>query len=79
MPGTEDFLKNEKLNSLYGYDYNGVNDKESNDEEEAPILIQNQTKSDQTKSVSHMAGDPSKLVSYTNSSSEEEKRPARWC
>ena len=54
---------------LYNYDYSGVNDKESSDEEEAAIVI----KTDQSKSVSHTATDHSKLVSYTDNSSEEEE------
>ena len=54
--------------SLYDYDYSGVNDEESSDEEEAAIVIE----TDQSKPVSHTAADQSKLVSYTDSSSDEE-------
>ena len=46
------------VDSLYDYDYSGVNDKESSDEEEAAIVIET---------------DQLKLVSYTDSSSEEEE------
>ena len=56
------------VDSLYGYDYNGVSDEESN-KEEAAIVIE----TDQSKPVSHTAADQSKLVSYTGSSSEEEE------
>ena len=45
------------VGSLYDYDDSGVNDEESSDEEEAAIAIET---------------DQSKLVSYTDSSSEEE-------
>ena len=41
----------------------------SSDEEEATIIIE----TDQSKPFSHMAADQSKLVSYTDSSSEEEE------
>ena len=38
MPGTENVWKNEKFcYSLYDYDYSGVNDEGSSDEEEAAI------------------------------------------
>ena len=47
----------------------GVNDKESSDEEEAAIVIE----TDQSKPVSHTAAYQSKLVSYTDNNSEEEK------
>ena len=55
------------VDSLYDYDYSGVNDEESSDEEEAAV------ETDQSKSVSHTAADQSKLVSYTDRSSEEEE------
>ena len=54
--------------SHYDYDYSGVNDEESSDEEEAAIFIE----IDQSKPVSHTAADQSKLVSYTDSNSKEE-------
>ena len=54
--------------SLYDYEYSGVNDEESSDKEEVAIVIE----TDQSKSVSHTADDQSKLVSYNDSSSEEE-------
>ena len=57
------------VDSLYDYEYNGVNDEESSDEEEAAIVIE----TDQSKPVSHTAADQSKLVSYADSSSEEEQ------
>ena len=56
------------VDSLYDYDYSGVNKKETSDKEEAAIAIE----TDQSKSVSHTTADYSKLVSYTDSSSEEE-------
>ena len=56
------------VDSLYDYDYSGVNNKESSDKEEAAIVIE----TDKSKSVSHTTADYSKLVSYTDSSSEEE-------
>ena len=56
------------IDSLYDYDFSGVNDEESSDEEEAAIVIE----TDQSKPVSHTATDQSKLASYTDSSSEEE-------
>ena len=46
------------VDSLHDYDYSGVNDEESSDEEETAIVIET---------------DQSKLVSYTDSSSEEEE------
>ena len=46
------------VDSLYDYDYSGVNDEESSDEEETAIVTET---------------DQSKLVSYTDSSSEEEE------
>ena len=39
--------------SLYVYDYSGVNDEETSDEEEAAIVI----KTDKSKPVSHVAVD----------------------
>ena len=57
------------VDSLYDYDYSGVNDEESNDEEVVAIVIE----TDQSKPVSHTAAGQSKLVSYTDSSSEEEE------
>ena len=39
------------IDSLYDYDYSGVNDEESSDEEEAAIVIE----TDQSKPVSHTA------------------------
>ena len=56
------------VDSLYDYDYSGVNDKESSDEEEAAIV----TETDQSKPVSQKTAHQSKLVSYTGSISEEE-------
>ena len=56
------------VDSLYDYDYSGVNDEESSDEEEAAIVIE----TGQPKPVSHRAADQSKLVNHTDSSSEEE-------
>ena len=53
---TFDKIKN-FVDSLYDYEYSGVNDKENSDEEEAAIVTET---------------DQSKLVSYTDSSSEEE-------
>ena len=68
------------VDSLYGYDYNGVSDEESSNKEEAAIVIEtdqskpvSHTAADQSKPVSHTAADQSKLVSYTGSSSEEEE------
>ena len=45
------------LDSLYDNDYKGGNDDESSDEEEAAIAIE----TDQSKPVSHMAADQSKV------------------
>ena len=56
------------VDSLYDYNYVGVNDEESSDEKEAAIV----TETDQSKLVSHIVDDQSKLVSYTDISSEEE-------
>ena len=56
------------VDSLYDYKYSGLNNEESSDEEEAAIVIE----TNQSKPVSHSATDQSKLVSYTDSSSEEE-------
>ena len=44
------------VDSLYDYDYRGIDDEESSDEEETAIVIET---------------DQSKPVSYTDSSSEE--------
>ena len=57
------------VDSLYDYDQSGVNDEETSYEEEAAIVIE----IDQSKPVSHMVADQSKLVSYIHSSSEEEE------
>ena len=57
------------VDSLYDYNYVGVNDEESSDEKEAAIV----TETDQSKLVSHIVADQSKLVSYTDISSEEEE------
>ena len=57
------------VDSLYDYNYTGVNDEGSSDEEEAAIVIE----TDQSKPVSHTVADHSKLVSYTDSSSKEEE------
>ena len=46
----------------------GVNDEERSDEEEAAIV----TETDLSNTVSYKAADQSKLVNYTDSSSEEE-------
>ena len=69
MPGTEDVWKNEQLCSLslwlrlqWTYDV-----ESSNEEEPANV-----TETYQSKPVSHLAADQSKLVSYTDSGSEEE-------
>ena len=57
------------VDSLSNCEYSGTNDEESSDdEEEAAIVIE----TNQAKPVSHSAADQSKLVSYTDSSSEEE-------
>ena len=53
--------------SVCDYDYSGVNDEENSDEEEAAIVIE----TDQSKPVSYTAADQLKLLSYTDSSSEE--------
>ena len=47
------------VHSLYDYDYIGVTDEESSDEEKAAIVIE----TDQSKPVSYTATDQSKLVS----------------
>ena len=47
------------VDSLYDYDYSGVNEEESSGEEEAALVIE----TDQSKPASHTAGDQSKLVS----------------
>ena len=65
---TFDKIKN-FVDSLYDYEYSGVNDKESSHEEEAAIVH----KIDQSKPVNHTVADQSKLVSYTDSSREEEE------
>ena len=58
-PEQKTFEKMENfVDSLYDYEYSGVNDKENSDEEEAAIVTET---------------DKSKLVSYTDSSSEEEE------
>ena len=57
------------VDSLYDQDYSGVNDKESSDEDQAAIVIE----TDQSKPVSQTAADQSKLVSYTDSSSDEQE------
>ena len=57
------------VDSLYDYDYSGVNEEESNDEEGAAIVIE----TDQSKPFSYTAADQSRLLSYTDSSSEEEE------
>ena len=49
------------VDSLYDYDYSGANDEESNDEEEAAIVIE----TDKSKAVSHTAADQLKLVTLT--------------
>ena len=53
--------------SVCDYDYSRVNDEENSDEEEAAIVIE----TDQSKPVSYTAADQLKLLSYTDSSSEE--------
>ena len=68
-PEQKIFEKTEFPDSLYDYEYSGVNDEESSDKEEVAIVIE----TDQSKSVSHTADDQSKLVSYNDSSSEEEE------
>ena len=57
------------VDSLYDYNYSGLNDEESSDEVEAAIVIE----TDQLKPVSHTVTDQSKLVSCTDSRSEEEE------
>ena len=57
------------VDCLYDYDCKGLNNKESSDEEEAAIVIE----TSQLKPVSHPAADQLKMVSYTDSSSEEEE------
>ena len=57
------------VDSFDDCDYSGVNDEQSSDEEEATIVIE----TDQSKPVTHRAADQSKLVSYTDSSSQEEE------
>ena len=49
------------VDSLYDYDYSGANDKESSDEEEAPLVIE----TDKSKVISHTAADQLKLVTLT--------------
>ena len=56
--------------SFFDCEYSGVNDEESSDEEGATIVIE----TDQSKPVSHTAAAQSKLVSYTDSSIEEEEK-----
>ena len=51
---------------LYDYDYSGVNDGDSSNEEEATIVIETD------QSVSHKQWVTRRLVSYTDSSSEED-------
>ena len=55
------------VDSLYDYDYSGVNEEESSGEEAATV-----TETDHAKPVSHTAADQSKLVSYTDSISEQD-------
>ena len=43
------------VDSIYDYDYSGVNDEESSDKEEAAIV----TETDQSKPVSHTVADQS--------------------
>ena len=57
------------VDSLYDYNYSGISDEESSHEEEAAIVIE----TDQSKPVRHTGADQSKLVSYTDSSNEEEE------
>ena len=56
------------VDSLYDYDYSTFSNEESSDEEQAAIVIE----TDQSKPFSHTVADHSKLISYTDSSSEEE-------
>ena len=57
------------VDSLYDYDFSGVNDEESSDEKEAAIALG----TDLSKAVSHTTADQSKLVSYT----DRRRRPPR--
>ena len=69
-PEQKTFQKMKKIvDCLYDYDWSGFNNKESSDEEEAAIVIE----TFQLKPVSHPAADQSKMVSYTDCSSEEEE------
>ena len=69
-PEQKTFQKMKKnVDCLYDYDCKGFNNKESSDEEEAAIVIE----TNQLKPVSHSAADQLKMVSYTDSSSEEEE------
>ena len=52
------------FDSLYNYDYIEVNDEENSEEEEAAIVSE--------KPANHTTAGQSKLVSYTDCSSEEE-------
>ena len=65
VPGTEDVWKN-FIDCLYDYSYSGVNGKDSSDEKQAGIFIE----TDQSKPVSHTVADQSKLIIYTDRSSE---------
>ena len=56
------------VDSLYDYDYSTFSNEESSDEEQAAIVIE----TDQSKPFSQTVVDHSKLISYTDSSSEEE-------
>ena len=56
------------VDSLYDYDYSTFSNEESSDEEQAAIVIE----TDQSKPFSQTVADHSKLISYTDSSSEEE-------
>ena len=67
MSGVGNRRRLKKWKTLILFDC-GVNDEESNDEEEAAIIIE----TDPSKPVSHTEADQSKLVSYTDSSSEED-------
>ena len=71
MSGTKDVWKKMEnlVDSLYDYNYSGLNDEESSDEVEAAIVIE----TDQLKPVSHTVTDQSKLVGCTDSSSEKEE------
>ena len=57
------------VDSLCDYNYSGVKDEESSDEEETAIVIETH----QSKPVSHTIADQSKLLSYTDRGSEEEE------